>query len=105
MEAYKKSAETGKLEWKPIVYAIFEQAPDLDAVLEHLSDAIRPTSCSGSLADTLQSRSDLFQELYEHDNAEIRAWARSQYSDLQEAIRKQREWENPHDRERNERFE
>ena len=55
----RNQLETGKLEWKPVVYAIFERAPDLDAILEHLADAIRPRSWSGSLADILLSRAGL----------------------------------------------
>lgn len=105
IQPFTQSAETGKLEWKRVVYAIFERAPDLDAVLEQFAAAIRPKSWSGSLADLLLQRVVLFQELYEHDNAEIRAWARSQYSDLQESIRKEREWEEQRRRERNESFE
>ena len=105
IQAFTKSGETGKLEWKPVVYDIFERAPDLEAVLEHLATAIRPRSWSGSLADILLERVVLFEELYDHDNAEIRGWARVQYSDFQESIRKQREWENQRGRERNESFE
>ena len=105
IQPFTQSAETGKLEWKRVVYAIFERAPDLDAILEHLADAIWPKSWSGSLADILLSRAVLFQELYQYDNAKIRAWAKGQYSDLQESIRKQREWEEQRDRELDERFE
>lgn len=105
LEAFKKSDETGRLEWKPVVYAIFERAPELEAVLVHLSDGIKPMSGSGSRADVLLSRTVLFQELYDHDNAEIRAWARSQYSGLQEAIKREREREDQQNRGWNERFE
>jgi len=87
------------------VYSIFEKAPDLGIVLKHLADAIRPTSWSGSRADILQKRSVLFKSLYQHDNAEIRAWARGQYSALMETIEKDREWEDRHNRVRNESFE
>lgn len=105
IQAFSESAETSGLAWKPIVYSIFEKAPDLGGVLKHLADAISPTSWSGSLADILQKRSVLFQSLYQHDNAEIRAWARGQYSALQETIKRGREWEERHNRERNESFE
>ena len=105
IQAFTKSAQTGKLEWKPIVYAILERAPDLDPILEHLADAIRPRSWSGSRADILLSRAELFQELYKYDNAKIRAWAKAQYSDLQELIRKEREWEEQSHHKRDERFE
>jgi hypothetical protein len=105
IQAFTKSSETGKLAWKPVVHTIFERAPDLDAILEHLARAIWPTSWSGSLADILRDRAVLFEELYEHDNGKIRAWAKAQYSHLQESIRKEREREDQRHRERNERFE
>jgi hypothetical protein len=106
IQPFSESAETGRLVWKPIVYSVFENAPNLDVVLEHLADAIRPMSWSGSLADILRKRSVLFQSLYPHHNAEIRAWARGQYLALQEAIKRECEWEEQrHNRERNESFE
>ena len=105
IQAFSKSTETGKLEWKPVVYSIFEKAPDLSVVLEHLADAIRPRSWGGSLADIFQKRAVLFLSLYQHDNVEIRAWARKQYSDLQETIKREREWEDRRNRERNQGFE
>jgi hypothetical protein len=105
IQAFSESAETSGLAWKPIVFSIFEKAPDLGVVLEHLADAIRPTSWSGSRADILQKRSVLFQSLGQHDNAEIRAWARRRYSALQEIIKREREEEERHNRERNESFE
>jgi hypothetical protein len=105
IQPFTQSAETGKLEWKRVVYAIFENAPDLDLILERLSGAIWPKSWSGSLADILLDRVVLFQELCEHENGKIRAWGKAQYSQLQESIRKQREWEQQRHRERDERFE
>jgi hypothetical protein len=105
IQAFSKSTETGKLEWKPVVYSIFEKAPDLSVVLEHLADAIRPRSWGGSLADIFQKRAVLFLSLYQHDNVEIRTWARKQYSDLQETIKRERDWEERRNRERNESFE
>jgi hypothetical protein len=105
IQPFTQSAGSGKLEWKPVVNAIFERSQDLDVVLEHFADAIRAGSWSGSLADILQTRAVLFQELYQHDNAKIRAWAKGQYSNLQESIRQQRVWEEQRGRERNERFE
>lgn len=105
MKAFKKSDETGKYEWKPFVYTIFDKAPVLEDVLGHLADALRPMSWSGSRADILQRRAILYQDLYEHDNEEVTAWARSRYSKLQEEIRKEREWEDQQNHERNESFE
>ncbi len=106
IDAFRESAETNELEWKPIVYSIFDKAPDLGVVLEHLVDAMRPRSWSGSLANILLKRSVLFQNLYKHDNEEIRAWARGQYSALQKNIKRERDWEEErHNQEQNVSFE
>jgi hypothetical protein len=47
----------------------------------------------------------LFQVLYQHDNAEVGAWARNQYTAIQEIIKAERVWEKGRNRERNESFE
>ncbi len=105
LETFKKSDETGKYEWTPFVYVIFDKAPVLEDVLEHLADALWPMSWSDSRADILQRRAVLYQDLYEHDNEEVAAWARSRYTKLQEEIRKVREWEDQQDRRPDESFE
>jgi hypothetical protein len=107
MQAVSVETETGELVWKPIVHSIFEKAPDLAAVLECFADVIRlmPTLWSGSWAEILQKRSVLFQSLYQHDNAEIRTWAKRQYQALQETIKREQESENRQVRKRNESFE
>jgi hypothetical protein len=53
----------------------------------------------------LQRRAVLYQELYEHDNEEVVAWAKSRYTKLHEEIRSEREREDQRDRGRNESFE
>jgi len=105
IQAFFESAETGELAWKPIMYSIFEKAPDLGVVLENVAIMIRPTFWSGSLADILQKRSVLFQTLAQHDNAEIRAWANGQHLIFQETIKSDREKEERFNREQNESFE
>ena len=105
IQAFSESAEPSGLAWKPIVYSIFEKAPDLSVVLNHLANVIWPMSWSGSRADILQRRSVLFQSLYQHDNAVIRTWATRQYSALQETIKGEREEEKRCNRDRNESFE
>ena len=105
IQTFTESAETKEITWRPIVYSIFEKAPNLGVVLEHLADAIMPMAWSGSLSDILQKRSVLFQSLYQNDNAEIRAWAKAQHFALQGEIKRENEWEENRNRERNERFE
>jgi hypothetical protein len=102
---FKKLKESDEIEWKPIVYIIFEKAPNLDKVLLQLSDAIRPLSWSGSGTNILCERSFLFQRLFEHNNEEIRTWARCQYDALQKTIKEERKREQSNYSERNESFE
>ena len=105
LKAFKQSDETGKYEWRPFVYPILEKVSDLEDVLTRFADALIPISGSGSRADMLEERAVLYLDLYGHDNEEVVAWSKSQYKELQEVIRKEREWENQLDRERNESFE
>ncbi|WKZ23343.1 MAG: hypothetical protein QY305_06830 [Candidatus Brocadiaceae baterium WH-1] len=105
IQPFSKGEKEDKPEWKRIVLSIFEKAPRLEAVLVYLSRSIRPSGWSGSLAAILEKRLVLFQSLYDHHNAEIRAWAKSQYSALQESIKQEREWEEARERKRNETFE
>ena len=105
IQAFSESEEKGGIAWKPFAHTLLEKAPDLSAVLEHLAENIRPTVCSGSLADILQKRSVLFQSLFRHDSAEISAWAKRQYANLQEEIKNQQDLEEQRNRKRNERFE
>jgi len=105
IQAFSESEVTGRVAWKPFVNSLFEKAPDIGAVLERLAENIRPTINSGSRADILQKRSVLFQSLFQHDNAEISAWAKRQYANLQEEIKSQRDWEDRLNRRRDESFE
>jgi len=96
IQPFSESAETNELTLKPIIYTIFEKAPDLGIVLEELADAMRPMSWIGSFADHLNKWSVLLQILQQHDNAEISAWAKKQFEVLQEEIKKESEWEKSH---------
>lgn len=102
---FRQSDETGKYEWKSFVYTIFDKAPVLEDVLTRFAGVLRPTSWTGSLADSLEMRLVLYQDLYEHDNSEVAAWAESQGKELQKEIRKEREMGNQLHRGRNEGFE
>lgn len=104
---FSVSTETGELVWKPIVHSIFEKAPNLDVILECFAYAIRRSASlwNGSWAAIFQERSVLLQALYQHNNAEIRTWARRQYQDLQEIAKREQESERYINRKRNESFE
>jgi hypothetical protein len=83
----------GKLTWKPVMYRIFDRAPDLGAIFNNIAYSMIPKSWSGSRADIMQNRSVLYKELYEHDNAEIMSLAKAKYSELQRKIIEERQSE------------
>lgn len=105
MQPFEKSPESGTMVWRKAVYSFFEKAPDLKSVLDNLAGAIRPNSWSGSLADILQTRLPLFEELNDHPNDEVKSWAKGQLSSLRLEIERAREWEDKRNRDVNESFE
>jgi hypothetical protein len=62
-------------------------------------------SWTGSLAKILQSRLVLFEDLVNHDNAEISAWAQGQCISIQERINRNLKQDAQISSARNERFE
>ena len=105
VDAFEKSTETEKYEWRPIVNSILRNAPELEKVLEQLGRALRPSGWSGSLADILEKRSVLLRDLRDHENAEVASWAKSHYIRLQQGITTEREREQAWAIDRNESFE
>lgn len=105
MESFKKSNKTGKYEWKPFVYTILDKAPILEDVLVHLADGLRPAIIFGSCADFFQKLVILYHNLYEHNNEEVVAWAKSQHAEMQKMIGIERQQEGERDRGRRKSFE
>ena len=105
VKGFEKHSETGKYEWRPILYTILDRAPDLEKVFEVLGRSLRPSSWSGSLANILEERSVLLRDLYDHQNVEVASWAKSHFARFQQGIASEREWEQKYDRQRNESFE
>ena len=105
LELFKLSNETEKYEWHPFIYTIFDKAPVLEIVLECLNLTERRTYFRGPRADIFQKFAKLYEDLYEHENDLVVAWAKNQYSKLQEKIVRTHEWENQLNRERDRTFE
>ena len=105
VNVFEKSNETERYEWRPIIYSILSNAPELEKVLEKLGQALRPSGWSGSRADILENRSFLLIELQDHKNAEVASWAKRDFANLQQDIAYEREREQARNRDRNERFE
>ncbi len=105
VQAFSEAGVPEQYEWKPVVHSLLEKAPNVAAVLENIAGSLYPSSWSGSLADALQRRSVLLEKLFDHENIEIGAWARSQYRTLQEVIKGERECEESRSGKRDESFE
>lgn len=105
IQPFEKSKEAENLAWKKIIYSVFDYASDLEAILNNLSNSIIPSSGIGSLADILQTRLVLFEELKNHPNEEVRTWAKNQLFSLRQEIENIREQENKRNREDYESFE
>lgn len=105
IKLFSQPTKANELKLKPVIHSIFNKAPDLPVVLQHLSKAISPRSWSGSLSEILLKRADVLKGLFEHDNIEIRTWAKDQHSTLLERIEWERESEERNEHSRNERFE
>jgi hypothetical protein len=105
VQTFSKIEEPEQYKWKSITHALLSKAPKLTDVLESIVVSISPSSWSGSLADILQKRSILLESLFDHEDAEVGAWAKSQFLALQEKIRAERVWEESRNRGRDESFE
>jgi hypothetical protein len=91
--------------WKPLVLMIINRAPDLEQVLEEISQALRPSSWSGSLTDLLYNNLLLLQQLFRHENDRVVRWAKAECAKLQDELEEARRTEEQWRRERDQSFE
>ncbi|MBD2704872.1 hypothetical protein IC229_29845 [Spirosoma sp. BT702] len=105
IETFFYSQETSKLEWTPLTITILEKAINIKKVLHALADSITPSSWSSSLADILELRLILFENLFNHTNIEVWTWAKEMHAKWQSNIIEQREYEYASDRRQSESFE
>jgi hypothetical protein len=99
------SKETKEIGLNRTAYLLFNKAPNLTIILQHLSKSASPMSWSGSLAELLSKRAELLKELFGRENEEITSWAKEQYSVLQREAKNAHENEEKRNRFYNERFE
>jgi len=97
--------DEGQLAWKNILFRIFDNAPELEQVFEGIARVMVPNSGSGSQADIIESRSELFKELFKHCNEQIRHLAKAKYLSLHRQIAEMRKSEGTMFRPRFESFE
>ena len=79
--------------WKPLAMKVLERAPDVRAVLEELCVSIVPNAWSGDRSDVIERRLVLLENLFDHDNDQVSAWARDCFLRTQELVSREREWE------------
>jgi hypothetical protein len=92
-------------QWTPAARALLENALEPVEVLTNLVSRLRPGSWSGSMASILNARSELLQDLCDHQNHALAAYAKEACALLQQQISAEREWETKNNRARDERFE
>lgn len=84
----------------PTALNVLKHAPDPDAVLEIFIDRFQPSSWSGSLADTLQSRVKLLDQLNFSNNPKFKVSIRSASKRLEKQIADERKREEGRERSR-----
>ena len=105
MQTYLKQKDSEDLFWHPMLLTVFENSPNLEAVLSQLEREIYPMSWTGSQADAMAKRLPLLEKLFKHSNSIVQEWAVEQYQKLQIAVENQRAYELKENQERFERFE
>lgn len=87
----------GEEGWSTTFLRLLELAPDKRAFLENVPHRLRPTGWSGSLADILDKRRVLLNELIEHSDPSVSAWANEQAQRLEAEAHFQRARERRED--------
>jgi hypothetical protein len=98
------ASETEKPAWTPVALEMLQAAPSKAAVLQHFVDRMESSGWSSSRTD-LKKCADLLLDLGREGQMDLRQVAMEAHQKLTEAIKRQREWRDKHDRERDEAFE
>lgn len=96
IQLFNNNGDQQMLAWSPLALSFLELAPDRVVVLDIFGSRIYPSSWSGSLADVLISYIPLVEQLKNHYDNKVVAWARAKEISLEKRIEKERE----HDRDR-----
>jgi len=102
--AYKESGVT----WLPIFERLISSHSEPLDIVEIAFNSLIPMSWSGSLADIMESRSKLIEDLCRHENQVVQSYASEYLCSFKLRIEAERKWEAEKDREcawENERFE
>lgn len=92
-EVFKPGSVGENDQWLPLFFEIAKRAPALRPVLENVVRSLRPSSWSGSLAEILQGRMELFPPLFEYSNEEVAAWAKRMHRVVDGWVSQERQYE------------
>lgn len=96
--------ETKSMAWTPAAKRLVREAPDPVAVLGAVERRLLPSSWTGSLADVLDERVRLLEELLSDPDERIRAWAGPARQRVADLARRQRDRELAEASERDQKF-
>jgi len=97
--------EARAVEWTPVAKRLMHEAPEAVVVLQKFRGWFHPSGWSGSLADILESRMPLLEQLTSDSDQRIAKWAREAIPSLRREIKAEREREATRHRTQDERFE
>jgi len=103
--AFGHNAQSNERHWTDIALVLLEHAPDHINVLKQYIDQLYPMSWGGSRAAAWEANVRLLDTYATHPNAELAAFARSEYQRLKLEIDKMKQEEMAQMRIQNERFE
>ncbi|MBT9486998.1 MAG: hypothetical protein IV093_05750 [Rubrivivax sp.] len=91
--------------WSSAAMRLIEVAPEPERILDTFLQRFRPNGWSGSLADTLATRTPLIEALKHHSKPEVAAWANEHAPAFAAHIDRERAREAAEDRARDQTFE
>lgn len=97
--------DTHYIEWLPVVLELMKTAPNTKEVVEEFVYSLRPSGWSGSLADILENRLHLIEQLCTDENTKLSDAAKPALDAFKGWIAREREREAQESRKRDERFE
>ena len=92
---FERCEDTPELDWTPLALHLLKQAPDLTRILEIFSERLRPSSWSGSFADTLSPYLGVVRKLADigHPSPLVASWIQREEDRLIRQIEEERQRE------------
>jgi hypothetical protein len=102
---YARSTDKASLQWTPLARAMLDQAPEPVTVLAIFVERFSPMTWNGSRAAEFEERARLLDDLADHPDKALSAYAAEQRRQLADTVARYRRAEAEEHRDRDERFE